>query len=271
MAIDPTRFCVNRKIAPALSIDAFFQLVHKLGLHKVELRNDMKGGSVTDNLSHQQVRELAEKYGLEIVTINALYPFNQISDDLLARAESLLKDAQGIGAKALVMCPLNDGTKISAEDTRQALTTLAPLFARYGVEGLVEPLGFPVSSLRSAAQAQQLIRQANVPFKIVLDTFHHHLYEGAEQDFADGIDIDQIGLVHLSGVIDGRPVSELTDEERLMLSSDDLLKSVWQVERLEALGYTGVYAFEPFASVMDSWSAADIEREIRQSIALLQA
>ncbi len=84
MAIDSTRFCINRKIAPALSIEAFFQLVQKLGLHKVELRNDMKGGSVTDNMRHQQVRDLAEKYGVEIVTINALYPFNQISADLLA-------------------------------------------------------------------------------------------------------------------------------------------------------------------------------------------
>lgn len=38
----------------------------------------------------------------------------------------------------------------------------------------------------------------------------------------------------------------------------------------ERPGYTGVYAFEPFSSQLDSWSEADIEREIRQSIALLQ-
>lgn len=271
MAIDPTRFCINRKIAPALSIEAFFQLVHKLGLHKVELRNDMKGGSVTDNLSHQQVRDLADQYGLEIVTINALYPFNQISEDLLTRAEALLKDAQGIGAKALVMCPLNDGTPVSAADTIDALRQLAPLFARYGVKGLVEPLGFPVSSLRSAGKALEYIREADAPFTLVLDTFHHHLYEGAEQDFAAGFDVSKIGLVHLSGVEDGRAVSDLTDEERIMLSESDRLKSVEQVQRLEKLGYTGIYAFEPFASSMDDWNAADIEREIRQSIALLQA
>lgn len=271
MAIDPTRFCVNRKIAPALSIEEFFRLVNRLGLHKVELRNDMKGGSVTDDLSHQQVRALAEQYGLEIVTINAVYPFNQVSDDLLARAEGLLKDAHGIGAKALVLCPLNDGTPIPAETTQAAIAQLAPLFAKYGIEGLVEPLGFPVSSLRSARLAQQLINNAGAPFKIVLDTFHHHLYEGAEQDFTDGVDVNQIGLVHLSGVTDSRPTSDLTDEERLMLSEGELLKSVWQVQRLEKLGYKGVYAFEPFASEMDNWTAADIEREIRRSIELLQA
>lgn len=270
MAIDLTRFCINRKIAPALSIEAFFQLVQKLGLNKVELRNDMKGGSVTDNLTHAQVRDLANTYGMEIVTINALYPFNHISDDLLARAQTLLEAARGTGAKALVMCPLNDGTKVSAQQTEAALRELAPLFAHYGIQGLVEPLGFPVSSLRSAGEALRMIQRADVPFKIVLDTFHHHLFEGAEDDFSAGIDVSQMGLVHLSGVNDGRPVSELTDEERLMLSEDDLLKSAWQVQRLEALGYQGVYAFEPFASVMENWRAADIEREIRQSIALLQ-
>lgn len=270
MAIDPSRFCINRKIAPALSIDAFFQLVSRLGLHKVELRNDMKSGSVTDNLPHQQVRKLAEEHGLEIVTINALYPFNRIDNELLDRAEDLLQTAQGIGAGALVMCPLNDGTKISAEETQKALSTLAPLFARYGVSGLVEPLGFPISSLRSAGLAQRLIAQAEVPFKILLDSFHHHLYEGAEQDFTQGIDVSQIGLVHLSGVVDTRPVKELTDDQRLMLHPEDRLNSVWQVQRLERMGYRGDYAFEPFSPAMENWQAADIEREIRQSLALLQ-
>lgn len=270
MAIDPTRICINRKIAPALSIEAFFTLVHKLGLNKVELRNDMKSACVTDDLSHQQVKELANQYGIEIITINAVYPFNQLSDDLLARTERLLHDAQGIGAKALVMCPLNDGTAISADETVNALRTLSPLFERYGIKGLVEPLGFPVSSLRSAAQALALIDRANVPFTLVLDTFHHHLYEGAEQDFTAGLDVKRIGLVHLSGVEDPRPTHQLTDEERIMLSEGDVLQSVAQVKRLEALGYRGLYAFEPFASSMDSWRTEDIEREIRQSIALLQ-
>ncbi|WP_437610512.1 TIM barrel protein [Erwinia sp. V71] len=270
MAIDPTRFCVNRKIAPTLSLEAFFKLVQRVGLHKVEIRNDMPGGKVTDNLSHAEVKALAEKYGLDIVTINAVYPFNQISDALLAKTEGLLKDAQGVGAKALVLCPLNDGTPVSAHDTLAALKTLAPLFAKYGVQGLVEPLGFPVSSLRSAAQAQALIREAQLPFKIVLDTFHHHLYENAEQEFA-AVDVNGIGLVHLSGVEDARPTAELTDEERIMLTEGDLLNSVAQVKRLESRGYKGIYAFEPFSSVLESWSEDDIEREIRHSIELLQA
>ena len=42
MAIASQRFCINRKIAPSLSIEAFFRLVNSLGLNKVELRNDLQ-------------------------------------------------------------------------------------------------------------------------------------------------------------------------------------------------------------------------------------
>nr|VXZ89279.1 Predicted sugar epimerase [Klebsiella pneumoniae] len=72
-------FCINRKIAPALSIEAFFRLVNRLGLNKVELRNDLPSGKVTDDLSHQQVRELAARYHIEILTINAVYPLTVVA------------------------------------------------------------------------------------------------------------------------------------------------------------------------------------------------
>ncbi|HBV89534.1 MAG TPA: inosose isomerase [Pantoea sp.] len=267
--IPNARFCVNRKIAPSLSIPQFFKLVSQLGIHNVELRNDMPSGRVTDDLSGDEVKALAHESGIRIVTINALYPFNQLNEEVLQRARQLLSDAQAVGAESLVLCPLNDGTPISAADSESALKTLAPLFAEAGIQGLVEPLGFPQSSLRSATQAQTLIREAAVPFRLLIDTFHHHLFEEAEQTFEQEIDIQQIGLVHLSGVTDPRPVSELTDEERIMLSADDRLRSKQQVERLEKMGYTGLYAFEPFSSVMNSWQEADITREIRNSIQLL--
>lgn len=269
LSIATSRFCINRKIAPNLSIVRFFNLVTQLGINKVELRNDMKSGRVTDDLTGQEVNALARQSGIEIVTINAVYPFNQLNEAVLQRTRQLLSDAQAVGAASLVLCPLNDGTPISAADTIAALKTLGPLFAEFGIQGLVEPLGFPQSSLRSAALAQTLIKEAGVPFRLLIDTFHHHLYEDAEKAFEQGVDVQQIGLVHLSGVTDPRPVAQLTDEERIMLSADDRLRSKQQVERLEKMGYTGLYAFEPFSSMMNDWQDADIIREIRNSIHLL--
>ena len=277
MTIAPDRFCINRKIAPNLDLEQFFSLVKKCGLNKVELRNDMPSGKVTDNLSNDQLNALAEKYGIEIVTINALGMFNLLDDQaaLLKNAEALLSQAQAIRSKALVLCPhCSAGDNRSEEqkktDTLAALKLLAPLFRQYGVQGYVEPVGFGISSLRSSLLTQSLIRDSGAPYKIVLDTFHHYLSDVTQPEFDAQIQIDGIGLVHLSGVEDLRAKSALSDEERIMLSDKDRLESKKQVQDLERLGYTGIYAFEPFSSQLDSWTAADIEREIRQSIALLQ-
>ncbi|CAI0987400.1 Predicted sugar epimerase [Serratia entomophila] len=277
MTIALDRFCINRKIAPNLDLDRFFRLVKQCGLSKVELRNDMPSGKVTDDLSDSQLNALAAEHGIEIVTINALGMFNLLDDAaaLQQRAQALLSQAQAIHSKALVLCPHCSAGDARSEqqkrdDTLAALKLLAPLFQRYGVQGYVEPLGFGISSLRSSLLTQTLIRDAGAPYKIVLDTFHHYLSGVAQAEFDAQIQVAQIGLVHLSGVEDGRAKDSLSDEERIMLSERDRLESRRQVQNLERLGYTGIYAFEPFSSQLEGWSEADIEREIRQSIALLQ-
>jgi len=271
------RFCINRKIAPKLSLESFFRLVQRCGLNKVELRNDMPSGSVTDNLSDAQLNTLAAEYGIEIVTINALGQFNLLEDKaaLLTRTEILLAQAKALHCRAVVLCPnCNAGDRRSEaqkrEDTLESLQLLAPLFKQYDVAGYVEPLGFGISSLRSSLLTQTLIRNSAAPYKMVLDTFHHYLSEVSQTDFDTQIQVEQIGLVHLSGVEDPMNKSALSDEQRIMLSDKDRLKSKTQVQNLERLGYRGLYAFEPFSSQLDKWTEQDIEREIRQSIALLQ-
>ncbi|MBV4411513.1 TIM barrel protein [Enterobacteriaceae bacterium YMB-R22] len=269
MEIALNRFCVNRKIAPGLDIPAFFKLVNRVGLNKVELRNDMPGGKVTDDLSHQQVRYLAEQYNIDIVTINAVYPFNQPTPAVCALTDSLLKEAQQVGAGAVVLCPLNDGTAIDDQSVVTALQTLSAMFDRYGIQGLVEPLGFPQSSLRSPALAQALIREAGVPFKLLIDTFHHALYPAAASEI-NSVDITMIGLVHLSGVEAPGPLETLTDDDRVMLTSGDRLDTLGQIKALESRGYKGLYAFEPFSSTLASWREADIADAIRSSIERIQ-
>lgn len=272
MKIDRNRFCINRKIAPGLSIEDFFKVVQKCGLNKVEIRNDMPSGKILDDLTVDQFNALTKKYGLEVVTINALYPFNLPSAkaDLTKKAEEMLDIAKKVNCKAIIMCPYNEtDTRSFGErevDTTNAIKYFTELFAKYGIQGLVEPLGFPISSLRSYNLASKLIDTVKSPFKIVLDTFHHHLACLPVEPFDLTIDVNKIGLVHLSAVEDTRPVEQLTDEERLMMSPKDVLKSKEQVIQLEKLGYKGIYAFEPFSSTLNNWKATDVEKAINDSI-----
>lgn len=277
MSIAQNRFCINRKIAPNLSIENFFRLVKKCGLNKVELRNDMASGKITDELTAAQLNKLADEYEIEIVTINALQYFNfpEHRSALLQEAESMLKQAQAIHCRGIILCPnCSASDRRSAEqkeqDTLDALLLLAPLFKKYQVTGLVEPLGFGISSLRSHLLTQSIIRKSAAPYTMVLDTFHYYLSDIDKAEFDAHIDVNTIGLVHLSGVEETRLKSTLTDEDRIMLSEQDKLNSKQQVINLERLGYQGIYAFEPFSSLLNTWSEADIEREIHHSIAYLQ-
>lgn len=277
MPIAQDRFCINRKIAPNLSIESFFCLVKKCGLNKVELRNDMLSGKVTDELSSAQLNALADEYEIEIVTINALQYFNlpEHRPALLKETENMLKQAKAINCRGVILCPncsANDrrSAEQKEQDTVEALVLLAPLFKKYQVTGLVEPLGFEISSLRSHLLTQSIIRKSAAPYKMVLDTFHYYLSDIAQAEFDAHIDINTIGLVHLSGVEEARLKHTLTDEDRIMLSEQDKLNSKQQVANLERLGYQGIYAFEPFSSQLNAWSETDIEREIHQSIVYLQ-
>lgn len=276
MTIELSRFCVNRKTAPSLGLEAFFQAVSECGLNRVELRNDLPGGLITDGLRPDEVARLKDKYKIEIVTINALYPFNLPSsrEELTARAREMLALARDLNCPALIMCPFNEaddrpGAK-RLSDTVDSLKYLGDLFAEYGRQGLVEPLGFTSSSLRYALDAQKCLIEAASPFKMVIDTFHHHLSQVALEYFNAGIDVNMIGLVHLSGVEDARPTGQLTDEERIMLSAADVLKSADQVQNLEKLGYKGLYSFEPFASALTGWDAAKMKAEVSNSIDVLR-
>ncbi|MFJ1294162.1 TIM barrel protein, partial [Paracoccus yeei] len=185
---------MNHIAAPKLSLEDFFAMARALGATEVEIRNDLP--DVLGSRSPAEVKAAAERAGVTIISINALYPFNVWSGDLPARAEAMADYANACGARALVMCPLNDGSPVAFDDLVAALKAMRPILEQRGLTGLVEPLGFPVSSLRSKAEAIRAIRAAGGEgtYRLVHDTFHHHL-AGETEVFADWT-----GLVHISGV-----------------------------------------------------------------------
>ncbi|MCP6547968.1 inosose isomerase, partial [Klebsiella pneumoniae] len=68
-------------------------------------------------------------------------------------------------------------------------------------------------------------------------------------------------LAHVICLDDSGPREQLSDAERVMLPQQNRLGTFEQVKALEARGYKGVYAFEPFSPELAQRSEADIERE----------
>ena len=237
------RFSLSHILAPRQSPAEFFAMARALGITDVEIRNDTP--NVVGTIAPAEVKAAAKAAGVNLLSINALYPFNVWNEERRAQTEKLAAYAAACGAEALVMCPLNEGKAVSQESLVEALKAIKPILLAHGIKGLVEPLGFEVSSLRHKADAIAAIQAAGGEgvFKLVHDTFHHHL--ASETAFYP----EWTGLVHISGVADADvSVAKMLDAHRVLVDKRDRLGNVAQIKALQAAGYNGAFSFEPFAT-----------------------
>lgn len=268
---DRSRFSLNRIIWPALDLDDFFRLTRDVGLSKVELRNDLAGGRILDDRSANQVKALADRYGISILTINAVQKFNlaAVRSQVLAAAEAMLKVASAIGCEGVVLCPNNDladgrPPENAFKETVAALKSLAPLFDKYGTVGLIEPLGFVECSLPSKDTALEAIKEAGFDgYKLIHDTFHHHI--GPDDVFHP----THTGLVHISGVEADIPASQFRDAHRTLVGPADRLQNRAQIEQLISSGYKGDFSFEPFSEEVHRLGSEAIMAKLRESMAYI--
>lgn len=245
----PLIFALNHMCAPKLDIKSFFDLARSLGVTAVEIRNDLEGNAVLDGTSPDVVRTEAQRAGVTILSINALQRFNHWNEARAAEADELISYAKACGARALVLVPANDGSRLGETerkaDLREALAALAPRFSAANLTGLVEPLGFETCSLRYKSEAAAAIRELGdvAPFRIVHDTFHHHL-AGETQFFPE-----LTGLIHISGVTDkSLAVSDMRDAHRVLVDSEDHLENIVQLTSFARTGTNLPLSFEPFAA-----------------------
>jgi 2-keto-myo-inositol isomerase len=259
-------FALNHMTAPRLRCAEFFALARELSLDKVEIRNDLSGVEIMDGTPARTVRQEAEASGIHILTINALQRFNAWSERRAAEARELARYARDCGAKALVLVPVNDASfrpdhQARLAGLRQALQGLMPILETTGLMGFVEPLGFGICSLRSKREAIDAIDEigGGAVFRLVHDTFHHHLAGEAEM-FPE-----RTGLVHISGVTDrALAVADMRDADRVLVDEADRLGNVAQIKALHAGGYRGALSFEPFAESVQK--APDIALRLTASM-----
>ncbi|EIK94597.1 hypothetical protein PMM47T1_20948 [Pseudomonas sp. M47T1] len=264
----PLRFALNRMVAPHLPLADFIQLAVALKADAIEIRNDLKGVEIEDGTPPQTVRELCAAKGIKVLSINALYPFDVWNDQRRDQALKLAAYARDCGAQGVVLCPFNEpDTRSAAERAaglRTALSALAPILREHGLLGFVEPLGFEQSALRRKRPAVEAIKAIGGldVFRLVHDTFHHHL--AAEQEFFPAL----TGLVHISGVEDGQaPLNSIRDGHRVLIGDADILGNAAQIDSLLSSGYDGYVSWEPFADSVHG--LPDIQQALGQSMAYL--
>jgi 2-keto-myo-inositol isomerase len=269
-----SKISLNRILFPDSSLEEFFKTTSDMGLNKVELRNDLPEIGIIDAYTPEQVKDFSEKYDIEILTINALQKFNlgAVLPAALEELKELIKLAVAIDCAAIVLVPNNDvdddrKPEVIMQETVTALKSFGPLFEDSGILGYLEPLGFRQCSLRSKVTAMQAIRESGYRnYKIVHDTFHHHLGPDTNDTFQKEYDIFYTGLVHVSGVESDTPTHQYKDGHRILITENDCLKNLEQLELILKLGYSGDISFEPFAKEIQTLETEALKTAIHQSI-----
>jgi 2-keto-myo-inositol isomerase len=275
--LNKARIALNRIVYPHVGIEEFFAITAELGLGKVELRNDLPGGRIIDELSPDQVKRLAARHKIQILTINALQKFNLPVNFGKATKElnRLIELARSIGCRAIVLCPNNDKADTrtaeqSLRDTVAALKAFRSRFEESGILGYMEPLGFPESSLKSVLSASQAIREVGSGcYRMVYDTFHHFLGPDEAADIEGRLDVSLVGLVHASGVELDLGKGEMKDGHRVLVRADDRMGNVQQIARLIARGYAGDVSLEPFSEQVQRLDRKAFREAVRQTIGIL--
>jgi len=264
------QLALNHVTLPNRRFQDFAQVASAIGIADVEIRNDLPGVEIADGAPPDAIRQQAETAGVRIAAINALQRFDDWNDARAAEATALARYAGACGARAVVLCPVNakDDQRGPADRSaalRQALAALVPILAAEGVSGLVEPLGFPQSALRTKRAALAAIDEVDGAsvFALVHDTFHHFLAGETEMFPA------RTGLVHVSGVVDlSLERADIEDRHRTLVVPDDILGTVEQVRALRQGGYRGLVSMEAFAPSLHA--STDIAPALTASFALLR-
>ncbi len=238
---------LNHMTVAGLGFARAVDLAAQLGCVGIEARNDLPQ-PLFDGMAPEAARDLLASRGLRLLALAEVKRFNDWSDDKAAEARALMRIAVAAGAEAVSLIPRNDGLGLGngerQANLRVALRNLGPMLEDHGLLGLVEPLGFEVCALRYKSEAIDAIEGLGAAgcFRLVHDTFHHHLAGGGP------LYPQYTGIVHISGVADpALTVNEMADRHRVLVDGQDRLGNVAQIAALTAAGYAGPVSLECFA------------------------
>ena len=262
-------FAINHMTLARRSYAELLDAAAELGCVGVEVRNDLPQ-PLFDGMAPEAAGDLAREKGLRILALAEVKRFNDWSDAKREEARALMKIAVACGAEAVSLIPRNDnlgmGNGERQANLRVALRELKPMLEDHGLVGMVEPLGFEICALRHKSEAVEAIEDLDATgrFKLVHDTFHHHLAHGGP------LFPGHTGIVHVSGVVDpGLALNEMGDQHRVLVDAADRLGNVAQIAQLQAAGWHGPISFEAFAP--ETHALADPVAALRHSMDFIQS
>jgi 2-keto-myo-inositol isomerase len=264
--------CLNRVAKPQIPLVDFLRFTAGLGMKYVEVRNDFTEVGILDGLSDVELKTALRESGIKVLSINALYPFEdgrQLKANL-EKLKGLIAEAKRVDCPQIVLCPLNDAgdgrsPAQRSADLVAALSAYGPLFAEARMVGLIEPLGFEICALRTKRAAWDAIGTCSHPdrYQLLHDTFHHYL--SGERELFPG----QTGMIHVSGVLAGKAKPAITDDDRILVTEADVMDNRGQIAALLNGGCRAPISYEPFSPTIRSMPLPQLGEAIVRSVKYL--
>lgn len=264
---EPLKFALNQKTLSQATFVEFLDIAADVGCVGVEARNDL-ARPLFDGFSPAEAGQLVRERGLRLIGVSEVFPFDDWTEERCYLAKTLLRCASEAGAETVSLIPRVDGQGPSMFGSpvrhQDILSEILAIADGGDIVLLVEPIGFPGSSIRFQGEAAECISQLGASDRVGIlhDTFQHCLSGDAE------FLVEHIRLVHLSGLSGGHgPLSEADDRKRCLVDEYDRTDAALQMICLATSGYRGAFSFETTAR--DALHFSDPRSSIAASIELL--
>jgi 2-keto-myo-inositol isomerase len=199
-----------------------------------------------------EARRLIDAAHLQTHAINSIEKINfgdaSSRDQVLARTRQLAEYSRALACPWIVAVPgpAPEGTpwQTVRDNTVASLRAMSDAAAPFGVNLAFEFLGFPWCSVRTAAQAWEIVQttdRANVG--MVIDTCHFYA-GGSTVDSVRQIDARRLAIFHINDV-ESMPKDQITDAHRLF-PGDGVIPLKEIIGAVRGIGFDGVTSVEIF-------------------------
>jgi 2-keto-myo-inositol isomerase len=199
-----------------------------------------------------EARQLLEAVKLKAHAINSIEQINArdaaTRADVLARTREISEWCHALDCPWIIVVPgpaPADATWSHIRDETVAiLRAMNDISAPRGVSLAFEFLGFPWCSVRTVAQAWEIVQRVNLPtVGMVIDTCHFYA-GGSTIDSLYALDARRLAVFHINDV-EPVPREHITDAHRLF-PGDGVIPLRDIIAAVRAIGYEGVASVEIF-------------------------
>lgn len=242
--------CLNTSTIRPASLVQKIEAAAAAGFRAIEPWNADVDTHLAAGGTMAEIQGLLTKHRLVVPSMIAIMGFvgneEPGRDERLAEARRRMQQAKDLGSPFIVASPPMQRADLARCGVDYS--ELLQLGREVGVRPAMEFLGF-VEHVNSIATAREIMERSGDPTAtIVIDWFHMVRGDGRETMFQDlrALRPEQIAIVHLDDVPYQKPVSEMTDGDRVYPGDGDIpVEELFGV--LQEIGYAGPVSLELFS------------------------